>query len=303
MRMWVPSLASLSGLRIHRCHERWYKSATAGPIQPLAWELPYATGMALKNKKQRRSPIRCHVGFQGMHLGTKDAVRFSRWYGEARREEGRQGRGASPLPVRDPDKWRPSLRCRGTSLPGSRQTRSHPGTRVGRDRGRGEEGLVSVKGSRKSASPPRKDYFGVRSFSGAGRSRQEGSRAFCPPPPAPFPGSLGSQCKRKGCLFQRRPPGGSKKQQAGKRPHLQDVSSQVLLEDLRDQRHGAPAAWGGRGRGEAGSCWFDPWPSGQALRLHISLPPSPVTILGRPWMLSGRGLGFGQRWGEHTERN
>ena len=67
---------------------------------------------------------------------------FPCWDGEARREEGQQGRwqlsqsrqaAAGPLPVRDPDKWRLSLRCRGTSLPGSRQTRSRPGTRVGRD--------------------------------------------------------------------------------------------------------------------------------------------------------------------------
>ena len=25
MRLWVPSLASLSGLRIQRCHELWYR--------------------------------------------------------------------------------------------------------------------------------------------------------------------------------------------------------------------------------------------------------------------------------------
>ena len=31
---------------------RW--AAVAAPIQPLAWELPYATGMALKKKKKKK---------------------------------------------------------------------------------------------------------------------------------------------------------------------------------------------------------------------------------------------------------
>ena len=53
----VPSLASLSGLRSRHCHELWHRSqrwlrshvavavaqpAPTAPIQPLAWELPYA---------------------------------------------------------------------------------------------------------------------------------------------------------------------------------------------------------------------------------------------------------------------
>lgn len=52
-----------------------------------------------------------------------------------------------PLPVRDPDKWRPSLRCRGTCPLGSRQTRSHPGTRVGETKEEGEESLAPVRDS------------------------------------------------------------------------------------------------------------------------------------------------------------
>ena len=55
MRTWVQSLASLSGLRIQRCHELcvgrrcgwdpallwlWWRPAAAAPIQPLAWEPP-----------------------------------------------------------------------------------------------------------------------------------------------------------------------------------------------------------------------------------------------------------------------
>ena len=56
MRKWILSQASLSGLRIHRCHELWSRSQTqlgsgvaeaaaaAGsciaPVGPLAWEFP-----------------------------------------------------------------------------------------------------------------------------------------------------------------------------------------------------------------------------------------------------------------------
>ena len=66
MRMWVWSLAMLSGLRIQSCHKLWcrsqmrlrsallwlwYRWAAAAPIGPLAWELPYAAGAAVKRKK------------------------------------------------------------------------------------------------------------------------------------------------------------------------------------------------------------------------------------------------------------
>ena len=66
MRMWVRSLVSLSGLRICCCtssgvvHRRgsdllwlwlWLWPAAAAPIWPLAWERPYAMGVALKKKK------------------------------------------------------------------------------------------------------------------------------------------------------------------------------------------------------------------------------------------------------------
>ena len=65
MRMWVRSLALLSGLGIWRCCELWCSSQTrlgsciavlwrrpaaTAPIIPLAWEPPYAMGPALKKK-------------------------------------------------------------------------------------------------------------------------------------------------------------------------------------------------------------------------------------------------------------
>ena len=31
----------------------WYRLATIAPIQPLAWESPYAMGVALKRQKKR----------------------------------------------------------------------------------------------------------------------------------------------------------------------------------------------------------------------------------------------------------
>ena len=66
LRMWVQSLALFSGLRIWRCHKLWHRlqmllrssvamavaqSGATAQIQPLACELPYATGVAVKRKK------------------------------------------------------------------------------------------------------------------------------------------------------------------------------------------------------------------------------------------------------------
>ena len=68
MRMWVWPLTLLSGVRIQCCHELWCRSrgsnlvwmwlwrkpAAAALIQPLAWGLPYARGVALKRQKERK---------------------------------------------------------------------------------------------------------------------------------------------------------------------------------------------------------------------------------------------------------
>ena len=56
MKLQVWSLALLSGLRIQRCPELWYRPAAVAPIQLLSWEPPYASDVALKNKtKQKRN--------------------------------------------------------------------------------------------------------------------------------------------------------------------------------------------------------------------------------------------------------
>ena len=71
MRMRVLSLASsISVLSIQCCRERgvgrtchsdlawlwlWCRLAAVALIQPLAWELPYATGAALKQNKTKQT--------------------------------------------------------------------------------------------------------------------------------------------------------------------------------------------------------------------------------------------------------
>ena len=72
--MQVQSLASLSVLRIQHCHklrcklQMWLGSVVAAAlIQSLAWELPYATGAALKKKNKQttsRSKDRKHAEYQ-----------------------------------------------------------------------------------------------------------------------------------------------------------------------------------------------------------------------------------------------
>ena len=63
MKMWVQSLALLSGLAMScgegcRCGSDlvplwlWCSTAAAAPTGPLTWELPYATCVAIKIKKQ-----------------------------------------------------------------------------------------------------------------------------------------------------------------------------------------------------------------------------------------------------------
>ena len=45
---------SISGLRFWFAVAVVYKPAAAAPIRPLAWELSYAAGRALKRKKKKR---------------------------------------------------------------------------------------------------------------------------------------------------------------------------------------------------------------------------------------------------------
>ena len=60
MRTQVRSLAFLSGLRIWCCCKLWYRSQMQLQFDPLAWELPYAAGVALK-KKNKKNEIQPHL--------------------------------------------------------------------------------------------------------------------------------------------------------------------------------------------------------------------------------------------------
>ena len=92
MKMRVRSLALLSGLRIRHCHELRCRSQTrlrssvavavsrlaaVALIRPLAWEPPYAMGVALKKKERERERWKllasgpCHwVPFSGVWIHT-----------------------------------------------------------------------------------------------------------------------------------------------------------------------------------------------------------------------------------------
>ena len=47
----------------------WCRLASAGLIQPLTWELPHATGVALKSKKKKKDIV-C-MGPEGTMLGLR----------------------------------------------------------------------------------------------------------------------------------------------------------------------------------------------------------------------------------------
>ena len=53
----------------HRCGSDlvllwlWLRSAAAVPIQPLAWELPYVAGVAIKKKKRKKEKEKNAIDF------------------------------------------------------------------------------------------------------------------------------------------------------------------------------------------------------------------------------------------------
>jgi len=85
MRMRVQSPASLSGLRIWHCCELWHRSQTCiyliphccgwrrlaaeALIQPLAWKLPYAVGVAPKRQKKKKEGLLLVSCLRVEHLG------------------------------------------------------------------------------------------------------------------------------------------------------------------------------------------------------------------------------------------
>ena len=77
----------------------WRRPVAIAPIGPLAWELPYAAGAALKRKnKTKQNRVSCREG-QWPNERTKSGVRESLGEGEGEREGGvrRAGPRAHPL--------------------------------------------------------------------------------------------------------------------------------------------------------------------------------------------------------------
>ena len=65
----------------------WRRPAATAPIQPTAWEPPYAAGVALKGQRQKKKKIRLQqqvttevqVQPQALHSGLKDLALLQLW--------------------------------------------------------------------------------------------------------------------------------------------------------------------------------------------------------------------------------
>ena len=79
MRLWVLSLALLSGLRIWRCYELWCRLGATALIGPLAWEPPYAAGVALEKYRKRKKKEKSLRGVLTVAQRVKDPVMSQLW--------------------------------------------------------------------------------------------------------------------------------------------------------------------------------------------------------------------------------
>ena len=78
-------MSSLSGLRIWRCCELWYRPAATALFQPLAWKPPYAGGAALRNKRDKNKDIQ------------KQMYEWGKWESEGHAQGKNQKRPAKTL--------------------------------------------------------------------------------------------------------------------------------------------------------------------------------------------------------------
>ena len=67
----------------------WRRPAAVAPVGPLAWEPPYATGMALKRKKKKRIRVREREG--GREKGRKGGREERKKRKKKERERDREG--------------------------------------------------------------------------------------------------------------------------------------------------------------------------------------------------------------------
>ena len=76
-RTQVRSLALLSGLRIQHGGELWCRLVATALIWPLAWEPPYATGVALKrqnNNNNKKPYVKLKGELSGLSNSTKEKI-------------------------------------------------------------------------------------------------------------------------------------------------------------------------------------------------------------------------------------
>ena len=119
MRLQVQSLALLSGLRIHVavscgvgcrhnqilcCCGCRVKLAATAPIRPLAWEPPYATGMALekakRQKKKKKKSIFPALNYVTKGPGLQMALALQRHPACSRKRVGEGGKAIPPVFLR-----------------------------------------------------------------------------------------------------------------------------------------------------------------------------------------------------------
>ena len=73
----------------HRCSwDSWHRLAAVTLIQPLAWELPYATNAAIKSKKKKKIRIKHLLKRKKKHLKALESCQGRKiWEGQYIKEK------------------------------------------------------------------------------------------------------------------------------------------------------------------------------------------------------------------------
>ena len=86
----------------------WCRLATAAPIQPLSWELPYAAGATLKRQKKKKKKRKKKKKNPANLLGYFYVFNPETHRSEIRENQKRDSVGAAKMIGRKPSKWTPS---------------------------------------------------------------------------------------------------------------------------------------------------------------------------------------------------